>query len=160
MKWFRSGVVCALILCLPAGLAQALDQSRQQVIDAFRAKFDIYIGALQELQAALSTARSETDVVRAADRFCDSANRFVDEFNATREYYRDTEQLKSLTTDPEARKAVEDFVNGVQKHIEDAQPTFDNLIRQITKYQKNSTSIQRVRDRVAATCQRVQLINF
>lgn len=160
MKWFRSGVVCALILLLPASVAQALDQSRQQVIDAFRAKFDIYIGALQELQAALSVARSETDVVRAADRFCDTANRFVDEFNATREYYRDTEQLKSLTVDPEARKVVEDFVNEVQKHIEDAQPTFDNLLRQITKYQQNSPSIQRVRDRVAATCRRVQLINF
>ncbi|MBV8898708.1 MAG: hypothetical protein JOY92_01165, partial [Verrucomicrobia bacterium] len=116
MKWFRSGVVCALILLLPASVAQALDQSRQQVIDAFRAKFDIYIGALQELQAALSVARSEADVVRAADRFCDVANRFVDEFNATREYYRDTEQLKSLTSDPEARKVVEDFVNDVQKH--------------------------------------------
>ncbi|MBV9998801.1 MAG: hypothetical protein JO015_06765 [Verrucomicrobia bacterium] len=160
MKWFRSGVVCALVLLLSASLAQALDQSRQQVIDAFRAKFDIYISALQELQAALSTARSEADVVKAADRFCDDANRFVDEFNATREYYQDTEQLKSLTADPEARRAVEDFVNGVQKHIEDAQGTFDNLIRQITKYQQNSSSIRRVRDRVAATCRRVQLINF
>jgi hypothetical protein len=160
MKWFRRGVVCALMLFLPASLAQALDQSRQQVIDAFRAKFDMYIGALHELQAALNAARSEADVVRAADRFCDSANRFVDEFNAIREYYRNTEQLKSLTTDPEARQAVEDFVNGVQKHIEDAQPTFDNLVRQITKYQNNSASVQRVRDRVAATCRRVQLINF
>lgn len=160
MKQFRSGVVCALILLLPASVAQALDQSRQQVLDAFRAKFDIYIGALQELQAALSAAKSEADVVKAADRFCDTANHFVDEFNATREYYRDSEQLKSLATDPEASKAVEDFVNDVQKRIEDAQPTFDNLIRQITKYQKNSASIRRVRDRVAATCRRVQLINF
>jgi hypothetical protein len=160
MKLFRSGMVCALILLLPASAAPTLDQSRQQVIDAFRAKFDIYIGALQDLQTALSAARSEADVIRAADRFCDTANRFVDEFNATREYYRDTEQFKSLTSDPEARKVVEELVNGVQKRIEDAQPTFDNLIRQITKYQNNSASIRRVRDRVAATCRRIQLINF
>ena len=160
MKWFRRGTVCALILMLPAGAAPALDQARQQVIDAFRAKFDLYIGALRDLQAALSAARSESDVVRATDRFCDMANRFVDEFNATREYYRETDQFRSLVSDPEARKVVEEFVNGVQKHIEDAQPTFDNLIRQITKYQNNSASIRRVRDRVAATCRRIQLINL
>jgi hypothetical protein len=162
MKSIRRGMVCALllVLLLPVSVASALDQSRQQVIDAFRAKFDIYLAALQELQAALSAAKSEADVVRAADRFCDMANRFVDEFNATREYYRETEQFKSLTSDPEARSVVEEFVNGVQKRIEDAQPTFDNLIRQITRYQKTSASIRRVRDRVAATCRRIQLVNF
>jgi hypothetical protein len=152
-------MVYALFLLLPASSALCLDQSEQQVIDAFRSKFDLYIGALQTLQTALSAAKSEADVVRATDHFCDMANRFVDEFNATREYYRQTDAFKSLTSDPEARKVVQDFVNDVQKHIEEAQPTFDNLLRQITRYQ-NSAPVRRVRDRVAATCRRIQLVNF
>ncbi|MBV9490094.1 MAG: hypothetical protein JO069_10280 [Verrucomicrobia bacterium] len=161
MKLLRSGLLCALIWSLlPVASALALDEAEQQVIDAFRSKFDLYILALQDLKTALNGARSEADVVRATDRFCDMANRFVDEFNATREYYQDTPELKSLNTDPEAKKVVEDFMNKLQKRIEEAQPTFDNLLRQLTRYQRTSAEIRRVRDRVAATCGRIQLISF
>ncbi len=159
MKFFRDGLFCAACLLALAFSAQALEPSKQQVIDAYRSKFDMYVNALQDLGTALSGAKSDADVVKATDRFCDTANRFVDEFNATQDRYRGTEELKSLDNDPEAKKAVDELMSGLRKRIDEAKPTFDNLFQQFSKYGK-SPEVRRVRDRASATFQRIQLITL
>ena len=80
MKFFWSVLVFFFLSASHPGYA--LDQSKQQIIDAFQAPFSIYLNALHELSNALNSANSERDVVKATDHFCDDANHFVDEFNA------------------------------------------------------------------------------
>ena len=157
MKFFWSVLVFFFLSALHPGYA--LDQSKQQIIDAFQAPFSIYLNALHELSTALNSANSERDVVKATDRFCDDANHFVDEFNATKDRFQGTPELTSLESDPEAKQAVENFMTDLKAKIEDAKPTFENLIQHITKFQ-GSPEIRRVRDRVSATVQRIQLINL
>jgi len=157
MKSFWSVLAFLFLSAVTSGYA--LDQTKQQVIDAFQAPFGIYLNALHELSNALDSAASERDVVKATDRFCDDANHFVDEFNATKDRYQGTPELKSLESDPEAKQAVSGFMTDLKAKIEGAKPTFDSLVQHITKFQ-NSPEIRRVRDRVAATVRRIQLINL
>jgi hypothetical protein len=157
MKLFWSVLAFVFLNAVQPGYA--LDQNKQHIIDGFQAPFSIYLNALHELSGALDAANSERDVVKATDRFCDEANHFVDEFNATKDRYQGTPELKSLESDPEAKQAVSNFMTDLKAKIEEAKPTFDNLIQHITKFQ-GSPEIRRVRDRVSATVQRIQLISL
>ena len=65
--------------------------------------------------------------------------------------------VKSMDDDPDSRKALNDYLESLKEKLEDAKPILDKLVSALNKY-PNSTEIDRVRDRVGATFQRLQLL--
>jgi lysyl-tRNA synthetase class I len=137
--------------------AFALDPEKQAVIDRYKEPFAVYLSAINDLGSALDTVTSESELIKAADRFCDQANKFVDEFNANKEQFADSPVVKSMDDDPDSKKAMEDYMESLKSKLEDARPIFENLITSLNRH-SDSREINRVRDRVAATLQRIQLL--
>jgi hypothetical protein len=81
----------------------------------------------------------------------------VDEFNANKDQFADSQVVKSMNDDPDSKKAMEDYMESLKSKLEDARPIFDHLISSLNRH-TNSREINRVRDRVAATFQRIQLL--
>jgi hypothetical protein len=146
-----------LLTSLPSVPAMAVNPDQQALIDAYKAPFAIYLAALQTLGKSLQAAKSDSDVARAADKFCDEANQFVDEFNDVKDRYVGTEVLKSMDSEPDAKKTIDDFMEDLRKKIDQAKPIFDALTSSLDKY-PGSAQVRRVRDRIAATFQRIQLL--
>jgi DNA repair ATPase RecN len=154
----REIAICfCLLLTVLRMPAYALDPQKQAIIDRYQAPFADYLKAIQTLGTELQAVKGESDVVKAADKFCDEANKFVDAFNANREAFKNSDLVKSMDDDPEAKKAVQDYMDNLKQKLQEAQPTFDSLIKNIEKY-KNSSQIDRVRNRISATFQRIQLL--
>jgi hypothetical protein len=137
--------------------AFAIDPEKQAVIDSYEQPFTVYLAAIKNLGAALENSKTGADFVKAADKFCDQANRFVDEFNANKERFASSAVVKSMDDDPDSKKAMSDYLLSLKEKLEDAKPIFDNLVNSLNKY-PNSPEINRVRDRVGATFQRLQLL--
>lgn len=135
----------------------ALDPEKQAAIDRYKEPFALYLSAINELGTALDAVKTESELIKAADKFCDQANKFVDEFNENKDLFENSPVVKSMDTDPDAKKAMEDYLDSLRSKLEDARPIFDHLISSLNR-RSNSTEINRVRDRVAATFQRLQLI--
>jgi lysyl-tRNA synthetase class I len=149
--------------CLGAALyllglsAFALDPDKQAVLDKYEQPFTLYLAAINALGAALESAGTDVEFVKAADSFCDQANRFVDEFNANKERFANSAIVKSMDEDPDSKKAMNDYLQSLKEKLEDAKPIFEKLVNNLNKYPK-STEIDRIRDRVGATFQRLQLL--
>jgi hypothetical protein len=157
---FVKFVFCTgLILLLIQKPGYALDADQKAVLDAYKKPWDIYLTAMQNLAQAMKTANSDQDVVKAADKFCDEANRFVDEYNDVRERYQGSEILKSMDNDAEAKKNIQDFMNDLKKKIESSKPTFDTLKQDLIKF-ASSPEIKRVQNRLASTMNRIQLVEL
>ena len=135
----------------------ALDPEKQAAIDRYKEPFAIYLSAIDELGTALSAVKTDADLIKAADKFCDEANKFVDDFNANKELFESSPVVKSMDNDPDAKKAMDDYLESLKNKLEDARPIFDQLIEELNRY-TTSPELNRVRDRVAATFQRLQLI--
>jgi hypothetical protein len=135
----------------------ALDPEKQAVIDRYKQPFSIYLEAIKDLGLALDTVTSDSDFIRAADKFCDQANKFVDQFNENKDQFAESDVVKSMDSDPDSKKMMDDYLESLKEKLEDAKPIFDHLISALNGRQ-NSPEINRVRDRVAATFQRIQLI--
>jgi hypothetical protein len=148
-------LVSALLVLNLAG--SALDPEKQAIIDRYKEPFAVYLTAINDLGSALDTATTESDLIKAADKFCDQANKFVDEFNANKDQFADSQVVKSMDSDPDSKKAMEDYMESLKSKLEDARPIFDQLITSLNRHAE-SREINRVRDRVAATFQRIQLL--
>jgi len=154
LKLAVSLVSALLVLNLAAS---ALDPEKQAIIDRYKEPFAVYLTAINDLGSALGTATTESDLIKAADKFCDQANKFVDEFNANKDQFADSQVVKSMDADPDSKKAMEDYMESLKSKLEDARPIFDQLISSLNRHTE-SREINRVRDRVAATFQRIQLL--
>jgi hypothetical protein len=137
----------------------ALDADQKAVLDAYKKPWDIYLSAMQNLDTSIKAANNDGDVVKAADKFCDDANRFVDEYNNVRERYQGSDVLKSMDNDAEAKKNIQDFMSDLKKKIEAAKSTFETLKTNLTKY-SSSPEIKRVQNRLASTMNRIQLVEL
>jgi lysyl-tRNA synthetase class I len=135
----------------------ALDPEKQAAIDRYKEPFAIYLTAIDELGTALTSAQTDADIIKAADKFCDEANKFVDDFNANKELFENSPVVRSMDDDPDAKKAMADYLESLKTKLEDARPIFDHLINTLNR-DTASPEFNRVRDRVAATFQRLQLI--
>ena len=62
-----------------------------------------------------------------------------------------------MEADADSKKALEDYMDSLKSKLEDARPIFDNLISSLSRH-SDSREFNRVRDRVAATFQRIQLL--
>jgi hypothetical protein len=147
------------LLILGTWSARAFDADQKAVLDAYQKPWNAYFAAIDTLGATLETAKGDKDVVKAADKFCDEANTFVETFNEIRERYLGSDVVKSMDNDAEAKKAFQDFIANVKTKLDAAKPTFEKLNRQLTIY-SNSADIKRVRDRLAATSSRLQLLTL
>jgi len=154
-------VKCAFCLGLALYLlrlsAFALDPEKQAVLDSYEQPFTIYLAAIKDLGAALENAKSGAEFIRAADNFCDQANKFVDQFNANKERFANSAVVKSMDDDPDSQKAKDDYFEPLKEKLEDAKPILDKLASSLNKYPKSS-ELDRIRDRIAATFQRLQLL--
>jgi hypothetical protein len=137
--------------------AFALDPEKQAMMDRYKEPFAVYLAAISALGTALSHLATESDLINAADKFCDQANKFVDEFNANKDQFADSQLVKSMDDDPDSKKAMEDYMDSLKSKLVDARPIFENLISSLSRH-SDSREINRVRDRVAATLQRIQLL--
>jgi ABC-type transporter Mla subunit MlaD len=137
--------------------ALALDPDKQAIIDRYKEPFAVYLTAINDLGAALETVSTDSELIKAADKFCDQANKFVDEFNANKDQFADSQLVKSMDADADSKKALEDYMDSLKSKLEDARPIFDHLINSLSRH-SDSREINRVRDRVAATFQRIQLL--
>jgi ABC-type transporter Mla subunit MlaD len=137
--------------------AFGLDPEKQAMIDRYKQPFAVYLSAINDLGSALDNVTTESDLIKAADKFCDQANKFVDEFNANKERFADSQVVKSMDQDPDSKQAMADYMESLKSTLEDARPIFDHLISSLSRH-SDSREINRVRDRVAATFQRIQLL--
>jgi hypothetical protein len=137
--------------------AFAIDPEKQAVIDSYEQPFTLYLAAIKDLGVALEHSKNGAEFIKAADNFCDRANKFVDEFNANKERFANSTVAQSMDDDPDSKKAMSDYLESLKEKLEDAKPIFDNLVSSLNKY-PNSPEINRVRDRVGATFQRLQLL--
>lgn len=153
----KFAVPLGLILLVLRVSALALDPEKQAVMDRYKQPFTIYLEAIKALGSALDSPTSDADFIKAADKFCDQANKFVDEFNQNKDQFAESEVAKSMDSDPDTKKVMEDYMESLKEKLEDAKPVFDHLISTLNR-QPTSLEINRVRDRVAATFQRIQLI--
>jgi hypothetical protein len=153
----KFAVSLGLILLLLRLSAYALDPEKQALIDRYKQPFTIYLEAIKDLGSALDNPTSDSDFIKAADKFCDQVNKFVDEFNENKDQFAESAVAKSMDNDPDSKKVMEDYMESLKEKLEDAKPVFDHLISALGR-QPNSPEINRVRDRVAATFQRIQLI--
>jgi len=78
LKFILSAGLVLLVVPRPG---YALDADQKAVLDAYKKPWDIYVNAMQALENSIKSANNDGDVVKAADKFCDEANRFVDEYN-------------------------------------------------------------------------------
>ena len=159
MHSFLKFAVFAGLALVAARPGYALDSEQKAVLDAYKKPWDIYLSAMQSLENAIKAADKDDDVVKAADKFCDDANRFVDEYNDVREKYQGSDVLKSMDNDAEAKKNIQDFMTDLKKKIEAAKPTFETLKSDLTKY-ASSPEIKRVQNRLASTMNRIQLVEL
>jgi hypothetical protein len=159
MHSFLKFAVFAGLVLVVARPGYALDADQKAVLDAYKKPWDIYLSAMQNLDSAIKGANNDGDVVKAADKFCDDANRFVDEYNDVRERYQGSDVLKSMDNDAEAKKNIQDFMTDLKKKIEAAKSTFDALKTNLTKY-SSSPEIKRVQNRLASTMNRIQLVEL
>jgi lysyl-tRNA synthetase class I len=148
--------LAATLYLLPLS-ALALDSEKQAVIDNYEQPFTTYLAAIKDLGVALENVKTGAEFVKAADSFCDKANKFVDEFNENKERFANSAVVKSMDDDPDSKKAMNDYLESLKEKLEDAKPIFDKLVSTLNKY-PNSTEIDRIRDRVGATFQRLQLL--
>jgi hypothetical protein len=148
-----------LVLLAMSRSGYALDADQKAVLDAYKKPWDIYVSAMQNLENSIKSAGSDADVVKAADKFCDDANRFVDEYNDVRDKYEGSDVLKSMDNDAEAKKNIQDFMAELRKKIEASKSTFEALKSDLTKY-ASSPEIKRVQNRLASTMQRIQLVEL
>ena len=152
---FASCLAIALsVLCISAF---AIDPEKQAVIDTYEQPFTLYLAAIKDLGAALEHSRTGAEFIKAADAFCDRANKFVDEFNANKERFANSTLVQSMDEDPDSKKAMSDYLESLKEKLEDAKPIFDNLVSSLNKF-PSSPEINRIRDRVGATFQRLQLL--
>ena len=151
--------ICALFVVFPPWAAKAFDADQKVVLEAYQKPWTTYFAAIKALGETLDSARGDRDIVRAADKFCDEANAFVEEFNEVRDRYLGSDILKAMDNDADAKKAFQDFVTDVKKRLDDAKPIFDKLNRQLTVY-STSADIKRVRDRLSAISGRLQLLTL
>ena len=149
---------CLVLLVMPR-LGYALDADQKAALDAYKKPWDIYLSAMQDLANGIKNAGNDGDVVKAADKFCDDANRFVDEYNAVREKYQGSDVLKSMDNDAEAKKSIQDFMTDLRKKIEGSKSTFDTLKSDLSKY-ASSPEIKRVQNRLSSTMNRIQLVEM
>jgi hypothetical protein len=149
----------SLLLLAIARPGYALDANQKAALDAYKKPWDIYVNAMQSLENSIKNANSDADVVKAADKFCDDANKFVDEYNEVRDKYQGSDVLKSMDNDAEAKKNIQDFMTDLKKKIEASKTTFDALKSDLIKY-ANSPEIKRVQNRLASTMNRVQLVEL
>ena len=149
---------CLVLLVMPR-LGYALDADQKAALDAYKKPWDIYLSAMQDLANGIKNAGSDGDVVKAADKFCDDANRFVDEYNEVREKYQGSDVLKSMDNDAEAKKSIQDFMTDLRKKIEGSKSTFDTLKSDLSKY-ASLPEIKRVQNRLASTMNRIQLVEL
>ncbi|MBV8417464.1 MAG: hypothetical protein JO251_19865 [Verrucomicrobia bacterium] len=154
LKFAVSLGLTLFVLRLPA---LALDPDKQAVIDRYKQPFTIYLEAIKDLGSALDTVTSDSDFIRAADKFCDQANKFVDAFNENKDQFAESDVVKSMDSDPDSKKVMDDYLESLKEKLEDAKPIFDHLISALNR-RHDSPEINRIRDRVAATFQRIQLI--
>ena len=154
LKFAVSLGLTLLVLRLPA---LALDPDKQAVIERYKQPFTIYLEAIKDLGSALDTVTSDSDFIRAADKFCDQANKFVDAFNENKDQFAESDIVKSMDSDPDSKKVMDDYLESLKEKLEDAKPIFDHLISVLNR-RHDSPEINRIRDRVAATFQRIQLI--
>lgn len=160
MQSLRKSILSAgLVLLLLPRPGYALDADQKAVLDAYKKPWDIYVNAMQALENSIKNANNDGDVVKAADKFCDDANRFVDEYNEVREKYQGSDLMKSMDNDAEAKKNIEDFMTDLRKKIQDSKGTFDALKSDLTKY-SSSPEIKRVQNRLASTMNRIQLVEM
>jgi glutaredoxin-related protein len=160
MQSLRKSILSAgLVLLLLPRPGYALDADQKAVLDAYKKPWDIYVNAMQALENSIKSANNDGDVVKAADKFCDDANRFVDEYNEVREKYQGSDLMKSMDNDAEAKKNIEDFMTDLRKKIQDSKGTFDALKSDLTKY-SSFPEIERVQNRLASTMNRVQLVEM
>jgi hypothetical protein len=152
---FAVSLGLTLLVLRPPALA--LDPEKQAVIDRYKQPFTIYLEAITDLGSALDKPTSDSDFIKAADKFCDQANKFVDEFNENKDHFAESQVVKSMDSDPDSKKVVDDYMESLKEKLEDAKPIFDHLINALNRH-RDSPEINRVRDRVAATFQRIQLI--
>ena len=157
-SFLKFAVVASLVLMVTRP-GYALDGDQKAVLDAYKKPWDIYLSAMQNLENAIKTANNDDDVVKAADKFCDDANRFVDEYNDVRERFQGSDVLKSMDNDADAKKNIGDFMADLRKKIEAAKPTFDTLKSDLTKY-ASSPEIKRVQNRLSSTMNRIQLVEL
>jgi hypothetical protein len=149
----------ALLLVLCPWTASAFDADQKAVLEAYQKPWNAYFTAIQTLGTTIDSAKGDQDIVKAADKFCDDATSFVEEFNDVRSRYVGSDILKAMDNDEEAKKAFQEFVTGVKKKLDDDKPIFDKLNRQLTVY-SSSANIKRVRDRLAAISNRLQLLTM
>jgi hypothetical protein len=157
-SFLKFAVVAGLVLVVTRP-GYALDGDQKAVLDAYKKPWDIYLSAMQNLENAIKAANNDDDVVKAADKFCDDANRFVDEYNDVRERYQGSDVLRSMDNDADAKKNIQDFMTDLRKKIEAAKPTFDALKSDLTKY-ASSPEIKRVQNRLSSTMNRIQLVEL
>lgn len=148
-----------LVLLLMLRPGYALDADQKAALDAYKRPWDIYISAVHNLEEAIKAANSDQDVVKAADKFCDDANRFVDEYNDVRDRYQGSDVIKSMDNDAEAKKNIQDFMNELKQKIVATKPTFDALKSDLSKY-ASSPEIKRVQNRLASTMNRIQMVEL
>jgi hypothetical protein len=153
----KFAISLGLILLVLRLSALALDPEKQAVIDRYKQPFTIYLQAIKDLGSALDNPASESEFIKAADKFCDQANKFVDEFNENKDQFAESELVRSMDNDPDSKKVMEDYMESLKEKLEDAKPVFDHLISALNRH-PDSPEINRIRDRVAATFQRIQLI--
>ena len=156
VKFILSAGLVLLVMPRPG---YALDADQKAVLDAYKKPWDIYVSAMESLENSIKSANNDGDVVKAADKFCDDANRFVDEYNEVREKYQGSDLMKSMDNDAEAKKNIEDFMTDLRKKIEASKGTFDALKSDLTKY-ASSPEIKRVQNRLASTMNRIQLVEL
>ena len=156
VKFILSAGLVVLIMPRPG---YALDADQKAVLDAYKKPWDIYVSAMEGLENSIKSANNDGDVVKAADKFCDEANRFVDEYNAVREKYQGSDLMKSMDNDADAKKNIEDFMTDLRKKIEASKGTFDALKSDLSKY-ASSPEIKRVQNRLASTMNRIQLVEL
>jgi hypothetical protein len=157
-SFLKFAVVAGLVLVVTRP-GYALDGDQKAVLDAYKKPWDIYLSAMQNLENAIKAANNDNDVVKAADKFCDDANRFVDEYNDVRERFQGSGVLKGMDNDADAKKNIQDFMTDLRKKIEAAKPTFDALKSDLTKY-ASSPEIKRVQNRLSSTMNRIQLVEL
>jgi hypothetical protein len=146
--------IAVSVLCI-SGFA--IDPEKQAVIDTYEQPFTLYLAAIKDLGAALEHSTTGADFIKAADNFCDQANKFVDEFNANKERFTNSALVRSMDDDPDSKKAVGDYLESLREKLQDAKPIFDHLVSSLNKF-PSSPEINRIRDRVGATFQRLQLL--
>jgi phage I-like protein len=157
-SFLKFAVVAGLVLVVTRP-GYALDADQKAVLDAYKKPWDVYLSAMQNLENAIKAANNDGDVVKAADKFCDDANRFVDEYNDVRERYQGSDVLRSMDNDADAKKNIQDFMTDLKKKIEAAKPTFEALKSDLTKY-ASSPEIKRVQNRLSSTMNRIQLVEL